>query len=94
MKKLVYIFLTASLLVALIVSTAAPQKRGIVPVPIKDTKGEEIFLYQESHALLVGVSEYSEGWSNLPGVPKEQRLTSTLKTLTFVNTFHLLDLPF
>ena len=71
MRKFAYIFLTASLLVALIVSTAAPQKRGIVPVPIKDTKGEEVFLYQESHALLVGVSEYKRGWSNLPGVPRD-----------------------
>ena len=71
LKKRTFIFLTASLLVALIVSTAAPQKRGIVPVPIKNTKGEEVFLYQESHALLVGVSEYKRGWSNLPGVPKD-----------------------
>ena len=77
MKKLVYIFLTASLLVALIVSTAAPQKRGIVPVPIKDRSGKQVFLYQESHALLVGVSEYSEGWSNLPGVRKDLKEVQT-----------------
>ena len=60
--------LIISLLAILIGSPAVAQERGIVPVPIKDKSGNQVLLYQESHALLVGVSEYTAGWSNLPGV--------------------------
>lgn len=69
-KYRTFIFLTASLLAAFIVSPAVAQ-RGIVPVPIKDRSGNQVLLYQESHALLVGVSEYTGGWSNLPGVRED-----------------------
>ncbi len=43
---------------------------GIV---IKDTSGKQVGLYQESHALVIGVSEYTD-WPILPGVKKDVQL--------------------
>ena len=34
-------------------------------------QGRHIELYQESHALIIGMSEYSDGWANLPGVKED-----------------------
>ena len=70
-KQLSLIYLLVSLFFSHPVIASAANQRGIVPVPIKDRSGNQVFLYQESHALLVGVSEYSGGWSNLPGVRKD-----------------------
>ncbi|MEJ2165558.1 MAG: PEGA domain-containing protein [Desulfobacterales bacterium] len=46
---------------------AQATSRGVVVV--EDENGEEVPLYNESHALLVGVSDYTGGWPKLPGVP-------------------------
>ena len=37
---------------------------------IEDQQGEQVILYEESHALVIGVSNYTEGW------PKPVRTTS------------------
>ncbi|HNJ43707.1 MAG TPA: caspase family protein, partial [Acidobacteriota bacterium] len=46
-----------------------PQARG-QRVPVKTETGTEVLLYAESHALVIGVSEYQRGtgWGTLPGV--------------------------
>ena len=67
-KHRTFIFVLLFLLASVPVIVSADGQRGIVPVPIKDKSGNQVLLYQESHALLVGVSEYTEGWPNLPGV--------------------------
>ena len=72
-KHRTFIFFLASLLAAFIVSSAVAQ-RGIVPVPIKNPQGEQVLLYKESHALVVGVSAYEKGWPTLPGVLKDVEL--------------------
>ncbi|MBT5259129.1 MAG: SUMF1/EgtB/PvdO family nonheme iron enzyme [Nitrospina sp.] len=46
-------------------------KRGLTPTPILDSKGNQVSLYNESHALVIGVSKYSNGWPVLPGVKKD-----------------------
>lgn len=46
-------------------------KRGLEPISITTSVGEEVGLYRESHALLVGVSDYQAGWPDLPGVKKD-----------------------
>lgn len=46
-------------------------KRGIAPTPVIDSKGNQVVLYKESHALIIGISEYSSGWPMLPGVQKD-----------------------
>jgi hypothetical protein len=45
----------------------AQQDRG-QGVRINVENGQEIELYAESHALIIGVSDYTNGWANLPGV--------------------------
>ena len=64
--------LICSLLVSLLlVPLAWSQTRAIKPVRIeaKTAQDESIsYIYEESHALIIGVSEYNNGWSKLPGV--------------------------
>ncbi|MGE0885501.1 MAG: SUMF1/EgtB/PvdO family nonheme iron enzyme [Blastocatellales bacterium] len=47
--------------------THAQSQRG-QEVRIRVESGQEIDLYDESHALIIGVSNYSGGWRKLPGV--------------------------
>ena len=68
LKHQTFIFLIVSLLIAFVVLSAVAQDRGIIPVQIKSQSGQEVFLYNESHALVVGVSDYNGGWPDLPGV--------------------------
>ncbi len=49
-------------------STAFGAKRGIRKVEIKTKSGETVGLYAESHALVIGASNYKNGWPKLPGV--------------------------
>ena len=49
-------------------STAFAAERGIKRVEIKTPSGETVGLYEESHALVIGVSNYTGGWPKLPGV--------------------------
>src|ERR1044072_7436192 len=42
-----------------------------VHVKIKSNEGTEIELYTESHALVIGVSEYTHGMPSLPGVARD-----------------------
>lgn len=51
-----------------IVSTA--QQIGFESISIK-IDNNYVQLYDQSHALLIGVSEYSDSWPNLPGVKKD-----------------------
>jgi hypothetical protein len=50
------------------------ESRGLVRAPeggvirLPDEQGREVTLYEESHALLIGISNYTQGWPNLPGV--------------------------
>ncbi len=50
--------------------------RGVVAMPVVDQNGNQIALYRESHALVVGVSEYNGGWPRLPGVKKDVKAVS------------------
>ncbi len=50
--------------------------RGLEPVLIKDMKGEKVGLYKESHALVIGVSKYTNGWPPLRGVMKDVKTVS------------------
>lgn len=43
------------------------QDRGAKPVSIK-IENKDVELYDESHALIIGINEYTNGWPNLPGV--------------------------
>ena len=75
-KHRTFKFFLASLLAAAIVSSAAAQERGIVPVPIKDKSGNQVGLYKGSYALVIGVSNYGEHWPTLRGVRDDVRVVS------------------
>ena len=49
----------------------AAETRGVKRVEIKTSSGETVGLYEESHALVIGVSDYTNGWPKLPGVRKD-----------------------
>jgi len=44
---------------------------GMDIVSIKDKAGNQVGLYKESHALVIGVSQYTAGWPSLRGVKKD-----------------------
>lgn len=47
-----------------------------VKIVIRDSAGQEVGLYENSYALVIGVSEYTNGLSNLPGVKKDVALVA------------------
>ena len=47
---------------------AAKQAPTPPPIIIKNEQGEQAQLYANSYALLIGVSDYTNGWRSLPGV--------------------------
>ncbi len=58
--------------------------RGIVPVPIIDSEGNTVGLYNESHALLIGISDYDGLWPSLPGVVSDvESVKEVLEMLGF-----------
>jgi hypothetical protein len=64
----------------------AAETRGLKRVEIKTQAGELVGLYEQSHALVIGVSNYTGGWPRLRGVREdvrqaleEQRLEQSLK---------------
>ena len=54
--------------------TASAVSRGLVTIPIKDENGTAVVMYDESHALVIGESDYTGGWPKLPGVEKDIKL--------------------
>ena len=57
-------------LLAFISQVVIAQTRAIQPVRIEATTAQEEFIsyiYEESHALVIGVSDYINGWSKLAG---------------------------
>ena len=68
--------LVVSLVVWLAVSLnlSGQQRRVQVrPMAIKDAKGQQVGLYQASYALVIGVSNYTAGWPDLPSVVGESQ---------------------
>jgi len=48
----------------------SPQERGMEPIKV-NIDGNFTNIYEESYALVIGVSKYTNGWSRLPGVKKD-----------------------
>jgi len=69
-KPLIFTVLLVALLAAL---PALAAKRGVKRVEIKTPSGEPVGLYEESHALVIGVSDYTAGWPRLRGVRDDVR---------------------
>ena len=83
MRKFTIMTICALLLSLLLASNLPAKQRGI-KVVIKDTSGREVGLYKESHALLIGVSNYIAGWPKLERVPYEiEQVEAVLKKKGF-----------
>jgi hypothetical protein len=65
------------LILFLIGCAVAAEERGVQEVRIRDASGQEIGLYKESHALIIGVSDYKVGWPALPGVKRDVKAVQT-----------------
>jgi hypothetical protein len=50
---------------------------GAQPVQLTFADGTSVKLYARSHALVIGVSDYTHGWPDLPGVETDVREVST-----------------
>ena len=73
MRRFIRLLVTLGLLV-FISQVVIAQTRAIQPVRIEATTAQEEFIsyiYEESHALVIGVSDYSNGWSKLAGVKED-----------------------
>jgi formylglycine-generating enzyme required for sulfatase activity len=58
--------------------------RGVMVVDKRTGERQKVNLYGESHALLIGVSEYNNGWSRLTAIPGElDRVEEFLKKRGF-----------
>lgn len=65
MKKSTSLFLSLLLTFSIVA-----QQRGIDPISL-NVEGKKIKLYEQSHALLIGMDTYTNGWESLPGVKKD-----------------------
>ena len=67
--------LICSLLVSLLLGPLVwSQTRAIQPLRIEAITAQEesiSYIYEESHALVIGVSNYTNGWSKLAGVKED-----------------------
>ena len=73
MLRSLILFSTFELIALLLgVNTCNAEDRGL-RVEVKDAGGQQIGLYEESHALLIGVDDYTAGWPDLPGVKRDLR---------------------
>lgn len=63
--------------IVLLIMHVHAEERGL-HIEIADTTGQQsIELYQESYALVIGVSDYTAGWPDLPGVKKDVEAVQT-----------------
>ena len=70
-RKPPYLYVCCFMILLFVIFALNPEgyaARGIKVVRITDAKGKEVGLYRESHALVIGVSDYRSGWPQLPGV--------------------------
>ena len=73
LNRIKFTILIITALLAIVASVQAVEtQRGMKRiVAIKDTEGNQVGLYTESHALVIGISRYTNGWPSLPGVKKD-----------------------
>jgi len=60
--------LSICLLVLMPLPTPATTMRGLQLDGLQDEHGQPVTLYNESYALVIGMSDYGSGWPDLPGV--------------------------
>ncbi len=80
-----FVFIPCVLLsLSVAVESAVGAKTKGLQFFIKDRQGKQVGLYGESHALLIGVSQYTAGWPKLESVPHEiERVDKALQQQGF-----------
>ena len=64
----------------------AAETRGVKRVEIKTQTGESVGLYEESHALVIGVSDYTAGWRRLRRVKDDVlEVSEALQTSSLIH---------
>ena len=66
--------------------------RGAHPINAVTQTGEVLDLYHQSHALLIGISNYTAGWPNLESIPGELDMVETTLQSQGFNVIKKLDL--
>jgi hypothetical protein len=70
-------FIASILILLILPATTFSQMKGMHgiagggAISIKDKAGNQVGLYKESHALVIGVSDYTAGWPDLEAIPSE-----------------------
>ncbi|NQU41627.1 MAG: caspase family protein [Lentisphaerae bacterium] len=62
---------TIAILALMAATLAHADNRGLKVVGVRTSDGQDVSLYENSYALLVGVSDYQAGWPRLPSIPRE-----------------------
>ncbi len=74
LQRTARIFLAACLLLTLpgLAASRTEDSRGLKPITLAiPGESQPVALYGESHALIIGVSDYNNGWPKLPGVKSD-----------------------
>ncbi len=83
MKKIAILGFFSILILSFPFLSSGEQTKGI-KVVVKDTSGRQVGLYKGSHALLIGISDYTAGWPKLESVPGEiNEVEAALKSRGF-----------
>ncbi|MCP4751687.1 MAG: hypothetical protein GY866_12390 [Proteobacteria bacterium] len=73
MKKLL-----GTLLLAFLLSFQLHASSRGIGINIRDKSGKQVGMYAKSHALLIGVSDYTAGWPDLQTIPDELTKVETI----------------
>ncbi len=72
------------------ITRTQPPKRGIKPIIVLNHNRQPLLSYNNSYALIIGQSKYSNGWSSLATVPSEvTEVETVLQEQGFVVEKHL-----
>jgi hypothetical protein len=67
MKRRILLLLLSGAMLSPMLLPRAQTQRGQTVVRIRVENGQELDLYDESHVLVIGVSDYNRGWRRQPG---------------------------
>lgn len=83
---LIIVCLTGGGIIGMPLSVNGERGLAVDGVSITDQHGKEVVLYQESYALVIGISNYTHGWPKLPGVRRD---VEEVKTALAEHGFHV-----
>ena len=87
-KHLIFLlFVTVCVSLCLVATDELLSQRGMKPIKVRTRAGQEIELYKDSYALVVGNSTYTKGWNPLGGALQDvEEVAAALKKHDFTVT--------